>query len=118
MTGIRRSNHFHNMTRVFDKLRDGEEGKDMNRDIVEGNWKQFMGKMRVRWSMLIGDHLGVVTGKRTQLAGARQRSYGVFRSSGAVRAGYPARAILSNRTADREPRPTTPIRPIHTRGNS
>jgi uncharacterized protein YjbJ (UPF0337 family) len=53
---------------------------DMNRDIVQGNWKQFKGKVRVRWGRLVGDYLGVVTGRRTQLVGERQRAFGVFRS--------------------------------------
>ena len=52
----------------------------MNRDIVEGNWKQFKGRAQARWSVLIGDHLGVITGRRTQVAGARQSAYGVIRS--------------------------------------
>jgi uncharacterized protein YjbJ (UPF0337 family) len=52
----------------------------MNRDIVKGNWKKFKGKVQVRWGTLIGDHLGVITGRRTQSAGERQWAYGVIRS--------------------------------------
>lgn len=52
----------------------------MNRDIVEGNWKQFKGRVQVRWGRLIGDHLGVITGKRTQISGERQRAYGAIRA--------------------------------------
>jgi len=52
----------------------------MNRDIVQGNWKQFKGKVRVRWGRLIGDYLGVITGRRTQSVGERQRAFGVFRA--------------------------------------
>jgi len=51
----------------------------MNRDIVQGNWKQIKGKMQAGWGMLIGDHLGVITGRRTQFVGERQRAYGAFR---------------------------------------
>lgn len=68
----------------------------MNRDIVAGNWKQFKGRAQARWSALIGDPLGVITGRRTQVAGARQRAYGAVRSktlSGAMRTRYPARPI-------------------------
>jgi len=74
----------------------------MNRDIVEGNWKQFKGKVQVRWGRLIGDYLGVVSGKRTQLAGEIQRSYGVIRSktlTGAMRTRYPARAASPTASA-------------------
>lgn len=45
----------------------------MNRDIVEGNWTQFKGTLQARRGMLIGDSLRVITGKRTQLAGERQK---------------------------------------------
>lgn len=70
----------------------------MNRDIVEGNWKQFKGKVQVHWGRLTGDYLGVVTGKRTQLAGEMQQSYGVIRSKtlrGTMRTRYPARSAAS-----------------------
>ncbi len=66
----------------------------MNRDLVEGNWNQFKGMVQVRWGMLIGDHLGVITGRRTQLFGDRQRAYGVIRSKtlrGNMRVRSPAR---------------------------
>ncbi len=59
---------------------DNERGFDMNRDLVAGSWNQFKGKVQVRWCLLIGDHLGVITGKRIQLAGERQSSYGALRS--------------------------------------
>jgi len=52
----------------------------MNRDLVQGNLKQFKGKVRVSWSTLIGDHLGVISGKRTQSAGERQSAYGELRA--------------------------------------
>lgn len=75
----------------------------MNRDIVEGNWKQFKGKVQVRWGRLTGDYLGVVTGKRTQLAGEIQRSYGAIRSkklAGAMgTTRYPARPVSSSASA-------------------
>lgn len=49
----------------------------MNRDIVEGSWKQFKGNVQERWSLLIGDHLGAISGRRAQMAGERQRAYGL-----------------------------------------
>lgn len=52
----------------------------MNRDLVAGSWNQFKGKVLVRWSLLIGDHLGVITGRRRQRAGERQSAYGALRS--------------------------------------
>lgn len=49
----------------------------MNWDIVEGNWKQFKGKVKTRWGKLTDDQLDVIAGKRTQLAGKIQEAYGV-----------------------------------------
>jgi uncharacterized protein YjbJ (UPF0337 family) len=50
---------------------------DMNWDIVEGNWKQFKGKVKTQWGKLTDDHLDVIAGKRTELAGKLQESYGI-----------------------------------------
>ncbi len=49
----------------------------MNWDIVEGNWKQFKGKVKAQWGDLTDDHLDVISGKRTELAGKLQESYGI-----------------------------------------
>ncbi|MRD71659.1 CsbD family protein [Rhodocyclus tenuis] len=51
----------------------------MNWDIVAGNWKQFRGKVRARWGKLTDDHLDVIAGKRTELSGKLQESYGITR---------------------------------------
>jgi uncharacterized protein YjbJ (UPF0337 family) len=49
----------------------------MNWDIVEGNWKQFKGRIRVRWGKLTDDQLDQIAGKRIELAGKIQEVYGV-----------------------------------------
>lgn len=49
----------------------------MNWDIVEGNWKQFRGKVKTQWGKLTDDQLDVIAGKRDQLAGRLQEAYGV-----------------------------------------
>ena len=49
----------------------------MNWNIVEGNWKQFRGEVKAQWGKLTDDHLDVIAGKRDQLAGKIQESYGV-----------------------------------------
>lgn len=80
----------------------------MNRDIVAGNWKQLKGTLQVQWSMLIGDHLGVITGRRTQMAGERQRAYGVVCSRtlrDTTEPDYPARTVASGRKVDGVPLP-------------
>lgn len=49
----------------------------MNWDIVEGNWKQFKGRVRVRWGKLTDDHLALISGKRIELGGKLQELYGL-----------------------------------------
>ncbi|MBU3622226.1 CsbD family protein [Polynucleobacter sp. AP-Latsch-80-C2] len=49
----------------------------MNWDIVEGNWKQFKGRIRVRWGKLTDDQLERIAGKRIELAGNIQEAYGI-----------------------------------------
>lgn len=48
----------------------------MNWDIAEGNWKQFKGKVKAQWGKLTDDQLDVINGKRVELAGMIQASYG------------------------------------------
>ena len=45
-------------------------------DQVEGNWKQFSGKVKEQWGKLTDDDLTVIAGKRDQLAGKLQERYG------------------------------------------
>ncbi|MDP5291886.1 CsbD family protein [Oceanimonas sp. CHS3-5] len=49
----------------------------MNWDIVEGNWKQFKGKVQTQWGKLTDDQLDVIAGKREELAGKLQEAYGI-----------------------------------------
>lgn len=49
----------------------------MNWDIVEGNWKQFNGKVKTQWGKLTDDQLDVISGKRIELAGKIQEAYGI-----------------------------------------
>ena len=50
---------------------------DMDWNIVEGNWKQFKGKVKAQWGKLTDDHLDVIAGNRDQLAGKIQEAYGI-----------------------------------------
>jgi uncharacterized protein YjbJ (UPF0337 family) len=52
---------------------------DMNWDRIEGNWKQMKGKVKEQWGKLTDDHLDVIAGKRDQLVGRIQESYGISR---------------------------------------
>jgi len=49
----------------------------MNWDRIEGNWKQFKGKLRSKWGKLTDDDVDYVAGKRDVLAGKLQERYGI-----------------------------------------
>ena len=49
----------------------------MNWDRVEGNWKQFTGKVREKWGKLTDDDLQVINGQQDQLVGRIQERYGM-----------------------------------------
>ena len=49
----------------------------MNWDRIEGNWKQFSGKVRQQWGKLSDDDLDVIGGRREELSGRIQEVYGV-----------------------------------------
>lgn len=49
----------------------------MNRDRLEGNWKQLRGKVKEQWGKLTDDQLDLVEGKREQLSGKIQEAYGI-----------------------------------------
>ena len=49
----------------------------MNWDRIEGNWKQFSGKVRQQWGKLTDDDLDRIGGHREELAGRIQEVYGI-----------------------------------------
>jgi len=49
----------------------------MNWDRVEGNRKQFAGKVKEKWGKLTNDDLQVIDGQQDQLVGRIQERYGV-----------------------------------------
>ena len=51
----------------------------MNSDQIEGNWKQFSGKIKEKWGKLTDDDLTQVAGKKDQLLGKIQERYGINR---------------------------------------
>ena len=48
----------------------------MNWDSVQGNWKQFSGKVKEKWGQLTDDDLTQINGNREQLEGKIQARYG------------------------------------------
>lgn len=51
----------------------------MNWDSIEGNWKQFKGHVKEQWGKLTDEDLDVIAGKRDQLTGSIQETYGISR---------------------------------------
>ena len=49
----------------------------MNWDRIAGNWKQAKGKVKEQWGKLTDDDLDTIGGKRDQLVGKIQNSYGI-----------------------------------------
>ena len=49
----------------------------MNRQIIEGNWKQLKGRIKERWGKLIDDDFDVIEGRRDVLIGTLQKRYGI-----------------------------------------
>ena len=52
----------------------------MSWDIIEGDWKQFKGHVKEKWSKLTDKHLDKIAGKRDELVGKIQRAYGVTKN--------------------------------------
>jgi uncharacterized protein YjbJ (UPF0337 family) len=48
----------------------------MNWDRIEGNWKQFRGKVKEQWGNLTDDDLDRIDGNQEQLEGIIQERYG------------------------------------------
>ncbi|MGZ3237953.1 MAG: CsbD family protein [Burkholderiaceae bacterium] len=49
----------------------------MNWNVVEGNWKQYVGSVKTQWGKLTDDHIATIAGRREHLAGKIQEAYGV-----------------------------------------
>jgi uncharacterized protein YjbJ (UPF0337 family) len=51
----------------------------VNWDTIEGNWKQFKGKVKQKWAKLTDDDLDYIEGKRDELVGKIQERQGIAR---------------------------------------
>lgn len=51
----------------------------MNWEQVESKWEQLKSSAKENWSKLSDDDLGQISGKREQLTGKVQESYGITR---------------------------------------
>jgi len=48
----------------------------MNKDTLEGSWKEIKGRIQQKWGKLTNEELDQIDGKREELIGRIQRSYG------------------------------------------
>ena len=55
----------------------------MNRDRIEGGWKQFSGQMREQWGRLTRDPKLELVGKRDQIVGRVLERYGISKERAA-----------------------------------
>jgi len=51
----------------------------MNWDTIEGNWKEFKGRVREQWGRLTNDEVDVIGGRQDKLVGKLQEHYGIAR---------------------------------------
>jgi uncharacterized protein YjbJ (UPF0337 family) len=61
----------------------GLEAQTMNKDIVEGKWKQVRGEAKAWWGKLTDDDLDRAAGKFDILTGMLQEKYGYTREHAA-----------------------------------
>ena len=50
----------------------------MNWDTAKGNWTLLKGNMKLQWGKLTDDHLSKIAGRRDQLTGKMQKTYGAI----------------------------------------
>jgi uncharacterized protein YjbJ (UPF0337 family) len=48
----------------------------MNKDTFKGNWNEFKGKVKEQWGKLTDNDITEIDGKRDQLLGKLQKTYG------------------------------------------
>ncbi len=53
----------------------------MNRDNIQGSWKQFTGEVKNQWGKLIGRQLEMIDGKLVEVSGNIQHGYGITRDA-------------------------------------
>lgn len=51
----------------------------MNKDIIEGKWREVKGAVQKKWGKLTDDDLNEINGNREILAGKIQKNYGLAR---------------------------------------
>jgi uncharacterized protein YjbJ (UPF0337 family) len=55
----------------------------MDRNRVEGNWKEVQGQVKQKWAKLTDDDLTAINGQRQELEGRLQKRYGYAKDQAA-----------------------------------
>lgn len=51
----------------------------MNRDTIEGSWREVKGRIQARWGKLTNDEIDQIDGNYEMLCGKLQKAYGMSR---------------------------------------
>ena len=62
---------------LFRRPAERQETVMMDWNRVEGNWKQFKGKIKEKWGELTDDEIDKMEGSREQFEGKIQEKYGI-----------------------------------------
>jgi uncharacterized protein YjbJ (UPF0337 family) len=55
------------------------QGVGMDWNVIERNWEQYRVQVKAQWTKLTNDNVTLIAGRRDQVAGQIQESYGVLR---------------------------------------
>ena len=77
----------------------------MNKDVVEGKWKQIRGEAKAWWGKLTDDDLDRAAGKFEVLAGILQEKYGYSREAAANEIDKRVTEFEANLNRKTEPTP-------------
>jgi len=78
----------------------------MNWDRVEGNWKQVMGQAREKWGELSNSDLERAAGRRDQLVGMVQETYGIAKDEAQKQADEWAKALKDEQKTEERAKKT------------
>lgn len=75
----------------------------MNWDLIEGKWKQALGKIfKEKWGKLTDDDLRMIGGQREQLVGKIQERYGIAKDDAERQVNEFSRTYGTEETSTRE----------------
>jgi uncharacterized protein YjbJ (UPF0337 family) len=61
------------------KRKENDMSVTMNKDVLQGKWKQVRGKIKQQWGRLTDDQLDQISGYYDELTGLIQEKYGYTR---------------------------------------